>query len=130
MKGRKRHIITDTLGNLLHVKVHPANWHDTTVGGIVFEECLNKYPTLLGISADSGYRGTTVTQVTEILNKTIDVVAKGATSWIVLPMRWVVERTFAWINTCRRLSKDYELSIVSAENFIRLDVISIIIKRF
>lgn len=106
MKGRKRHIITDTLGNLLHVKVHPANWHDTTVGGIVFEECLNQYPSLLGISADSGYRGTTVTQVTEILNKTIDVVAKGATSWVVLPMRWVVERTFAWINNCRRLSKD------------------------
>ncbi|EOH8750354.1 transposase [Enterococcus faecalis] len=98
MKGKKRHIITDTLGNLLHIKVHTANWHDTTVCGIVFEECLNlnQYPSLLCLSADSGYRGTTVTQVTEILNKTIDVVAKGATSWIVLSMRWVVERTFAW----------------------------------
>ena len=97
---------------------------------MVFEECLNHYPSLLGISADSGYRGTTVKQVEGILNKTIDVVAKGATSWIVLPMRWVVERTFAWINNCRRLSKDYELSLFSAENFIRLAFISVIIKRF
>lgn len=100
------------------------------MGGIVFKECLNQYPSLVGISADSGYRGTTVTQVIGILNKTIDVVAKGATSWVVLPMRWVVERTFAWMNNCRRLSKDYELSILSAENFIRLACISVIINRF
>lgn len=43
--------------------IHPANWHDSTVGGVVFEECLDKYPSLQGILADSGYRGTTVKQV-------------------------------------------------------------------
>jgi hypothetical protein len=57
IKGRKRHIATDTQGHLLYVKVHAANIHDTMVGGQIFEQALAKYPTLKGACFDAGYRG-------------------------------------------------------------------------
>ena len=58
IKGRKRHIVTDTQGHLLHVKVHAANIHDTVMGCKVFQEALIKYPRLQGVCADAGYRKT------------------------------------------------------------------------
>ena len=69
VKGRKRHIVTDTQGHLLHVKVHAANIHDTKMGGSVFKEALDKYPSLEGVSADEGYRKTTENFVQHQLKK-------------------------------------------------------------
>ena len=89
VKGRKRHIVTDTQGHLLHVKVHAANIHDTVSGCCVFEEALIKYPTHKGVCADAG-------------------------CWAILAKRWIVERTFAWLGHFRRLSKDFEITIRSA----------------
>jgi transposase len=129
IKGRKRHIVTDTQGHLLYVKVHAANIHDTVSGCSVFEEALRKYPTLKGVCADAGYRKTMEEFVTKVLQKTIDISIRIAAGWVVLPKRWVVERTFSWLNHFRRLSKDYEIAVKSAENIIMIAHAAILIKR-
>lgn len=110
VKGRKRHIVTDTQGHLLHVKVHAANIHDTVGGCMVFQEALRKYPTLEGVCADAGYRKTMEEYVQTTLKKTIEISARITSGWAILAKRWVVERTLAWLGHFRRLSKDYALS--------------------
>ena len=129
IKGRKRHIVTDTQGHLLYVKVHAANIHDTVVGCSVFEQALTKYPTLKGVCADTGYRKTMEEFVTKVLQKTIDISMRIAVGWAVLPKRWLVERTFSWLNHFRRLSKDYEIAVKSAENIVMIAHTAILIKR-
>lgn len=118
IKGRKRHIVTDTHGHLLHVKVHAANIHDTVSGCCVFQETLSKYPSLQGVFADAGYRKTMEEFVKKVLQKSIEISERIQPGWAVIAKRWVVERTFAWLNHFRRLSKDYEISIKSAETII------------
>ena len=118
VKGRKRHIVTDTQGHLLHVTVHAANIHDTVAGGNVFKRALQKYPTLKGVCADAGYRKTMEAFVRTVLKKTILISQRITPGWAVLAKRWVVERTFAWLNHFRRLSKDYEINTNSAETLI------------
>ena len=115
IKGRKRHIVTDTQGHLLHIKVHAANTHDTVAGCLVFKETLEKYPTLKGVCADAGYRKTMEEFVKTVLGKTIEISERITPGWAVLAKRWVVERTFAWLNHFRRLSKDYEITTQSSE---------------
>jgi putative transposase len=130
IKGRKRHVVTDTQGHLLYVKVHAANIHDTTVGGQVFEKALEKYPTLKGALFDAGYRGTTVEYVKNILGKIAEVSSRIVDGWAVLPMRWVVERTLGWLNSTRRLAKDFEVSISSEENFVIISHSMMLLRRF
>lgn len=129
IKGHKRHIVTDTQGHLLHVKVHAANIHDTVMGCKVFEEVLAKYPTLQGVCADAGYRKTMVRFVKKILKRTIEISERIVPGWIVIAKRWVVERTFAWLNHFRRLSKDYEICIRSAENIIMVAHSRLLLRR-
>ena len=109
MKGRKRHIVTDTMGNLLAIKVHAANTHDTKSGIDPAKKAVKKYPTIKGFCADAGYRKTFVLLVFSILGLFVDIVERINPGFEVLPKRWVVERTFAWANHSRRLSKDYEI---------------------
>ena len=116
VKGRKRHIVTDTQGHLLYIKVHAANIHDTVGGCMVFQEALKKYPTLKGVCADAGYRKTMEEYVQNTLKKTIEISARITPGWAILAKRWVVERTLAWLGHFRRLSKDYEISIRVEEN--------------
>jgi transposase len=129
VKGRKRHIVTDTQGHLLHVKVHAANTHDTVAGCVVFDEALKKYPTLKGVCADAGYRKTMEEFVQKVLKKTIEISARITPGWSILPKRWIVERTLAWLNHYRRLSKDYEISIKSAENYVMIAHSILLLKR-
>jgi putative transposase len=129
VKGRQRHIVTDTQGHLLHVKSHPANEHDTIAGCLVFEEALDKYPFLQGVCADGGYRGTFADYVKLALNCLVDIVLKLPEGWTILPKRWVVERTFSWLNGSRRLSKDYEISTDSAESQVKLSHIHLLLRR-
>lgn len=110
---------------MLDVKVHAANIHDTSVGDFMCKETLEKYPSIKGFCADGGYRGTTKNYVEKILNLTIDISKKIKDVFAVIPVRWVVERTFAWINNFRRLAKDFEILTRSAENFIRIAMIRI-----
>ena len=118
VKGRKRHIITDTQGHILQVTVHAANTHDTVAGCEVFEKAVKKYPSLLGVYADAGYRKTMEIFVINVLKKSIEISKRIVKQWSLLPKRWVVERTFSWLNHFRRLSKDYEITTSSAENYV------------
>ena len=130
IKGRKRHIVTDTQGHLLHVEVHAANTHDTIAGGSAFRSALEKYPTLQGVCVDAGYRGTTVEFVRSVLNKTIVVSKRITAGWAVLAKRWVVERTFAWLNGFRRLAKDFEMTASSAASYVIIAHSMMLLKRF
>jgi len=128
VKGRKRHIVTDTMGNLLKVKVHAANIHDTKAGGEVFAGALDKYPTIKGCCADEGYRKT-FEEFVKSLGKTVKISEKiKPKGWAVLPQRWVVERTFGWMSYSRRLSKDYEISTASEENMVMISHIHTLLK--
>ena len=129
VKGPKRHIVTDTNGHLLHVKVHAANIHDTVSGCQVFKEALKKYPSLKGVCADAGYRKTMEEFVQKILKKTIEISERITPGWTVLAKRWVVERTFAWLNHFRRLSKDYKIAVQSAQNIIMIAHSMTLLKR-
>jgi transposase len=130
VKGRKRHVITDTMGNLLIVKVHAANTHDTVAGCDVFKAAIAKYPSILGCHADAGYRGTFVDFVIA-LGKTVKISEKiKPKEWVIFAQRWVVERTLSWFNNSRRLSKDYEISVASSENMVVISNLATLLKRF
>lgn len=128
VKGRKRHIMVDTQGHLHHVKVHAANIHDTKAGCDIFEEVKKKLPTIEAFSADAGYQGTSVDHVKKI-GLRMEISKRIKDKWAVLPKRWVVERTFAWINNCRRMAKDFEILTCSAENFVRIAMIQIMLDK-
>lgn len=128
-KGRKRHIVTDILGCLLAVCVHAANIHDTKSGAYPVALAKEKYPSLKGVCGDQGYCGT-FKEIVESFGLTCDIVEKIAPKgWETLPKRWRVERTFAWFNGYRRLSKDYEISTDSTENMVRIAHSSVLLKR-
>ena len=129
IKGRKRHIVTDTQGHLLHVCVHAANVHDTVAGCHVIEEAFKKYPTLQGVCADAGYRKTFEHYVAQVLQKTVEISSRITQDWAILPKRWVVERTLAWLTHFRRLSKDYEISISSSQNNVIIAHIMLLLNR-
>lgn len=103
------------MGNLLAVKVHAANIHDTKSGIWAAKRTVERYPSIRGFCADAGYRKTFERDVAMILGRKVDISTRIKPEWEVLPKRWVVERTFAWLNHSRRLSKDYEISVSSAE---------------
>ena len=129
VKGRKRHIAVDILGDLLHVKVHAANIHDTKAGCNIFKKTSDKYPSILAFSADAGYRGTSKDYVQDTLKLMIDISKKIKDEFAILPKRWIVERTFAWINNFRRASKDFEILTLTAENVVRIAMIRVTIKK-
>lgn len=130
IKGRKRHIAVDIMGNLLAVKVHAANIHDTVSGIMPAAEALSIYPTIQKFCVDAGYRGTFVEKMKKEFQKNVDVVKRSETGeWKVLPKRWIVERTFAWLNNHRRLSKDYEIRTTSSECMIKIAISYLLLKR-
>lgn len=130
VKGRKRHIVTDTIGNLLTVKVHAANIHDTKAGRAVFQQAKFLYPSLTGVCADAGYRKTFEEFVLFVMQLTIDIKERIAgTSFKILAKRWIVERTFSWLNSSRRLSKDYEITTSSEEAFVKISHLFTLLRR-
>ncbi|WP_395146828.1 IS5 family transposase [Moraxella atlantae] len=124
IKGRKRHILVDTIGNLLGVVVHAANIHDTKAGIMVVDKVLQIYPTIEAISADAGYRKTFEQEVMSHHNIPVDISTKINGEWKIIAKRWVVERNFAWLNNARRLAKDFEVTVLSAESFIKISHIA------
>jgi len=125
IKGRKRHITTDTEGNLLHIEVHKANEHDSIAGCRVLEKTHKKFRSITGFCGDAGYRGTAKKHVEEVLNLAFDISKKIKESFVILAKRWIVERCFAWANNARRLSKDYEINTRTSENMFRISMIRI-----
>ena len=103
---------------LLGVVVHAANIHDTRAGIMVVDKALKTYPTIEAISADAGYRKTFEQDVMNNHNIPVDISTKINGEWRIIAKRWVVERNFAWLNNARRLAKDFEITVLSAESFI------------
>ena len=133
IKGKKRHILVDTLGLLLHAVVHPADIQDRDGGALLLSTLFGAYPFLLKLFADAGYQGpqfaTEVAQVLPYLCVEIVKRSDQTNGFVVLPMRWVVERTLAWLNRCRRLAKDFENLSRNALAFIQLASIRLMLRK-
>ena len=117
------------MGNLLAVVVHAANVHDTKAGIRVAQRAKRKYPTIKRFCADAGYRKSFEEDV-RALGLGVDISERIVPGWRVMPKRWVVERTFAWMNNSRRLSKDYEIIVASAEAICMIAALRTLIARF
>ena len=117
IKGRKRHILTDTCGYLVFILVHAADIQDRDGAVDVLKAIRHRFPWLRHIFADGGYAGDKLKDALATMgNWTIEIIKRSDTAkgFVLLPRRWVVERTFAWLGRCRRLAKDWEHSIASS----------------
>ena len=146
VSGRKRHLLVDTLGLLLKAVVHPANLHDRLGAKLVLGALGSAFPRLQHIWADQGYAGTLRQWTAERLGIELEVVYPWwrqlkrylpdllddmgfAPGFHVLPRRWVVERTFAWLGRSRRLSRDYERLPASSEALIYVTCLRLLLAR-
>ena len=132
IKGRKRHIVTDTQGLVLVVLVHPANIQDVHGAVPVLRALRRLHPNLQHIFADRVYRGPQLRNALADCGPwSIEIVQRppGVKGFQLLPRRWVVERTFAWIGRCRRLAKDFEASIESATAWVMLANLRLLSRR-
>jgi putative transposase len=130
--GRKRHLIVDTLGLLIAVVVHAADIQDYTGAKAVLEKAKGRFPRLKLLWADSMYGRDYLPEWALVAcGFIIEVVkrAAGAIGFVVLPRRWVVERTFAWLGRNRRLSRDYERLPRVSESWIHIAMIKLMLKR-
>jgi transposase len=126
--GRKRHAMVDTDGRTLKLLVHPADVQDRDGAVPLLKLSRGRHPFVERAFADSAYNSPRVTDATSIV---IEIVRKFAdqTGFVVHPRRWVVERTFAWINRNRRLAKDFERSVCSATAFLYAAAALVLVRR-
>lgn len=130
--GRKRHIAVDTLGMVLAVVVHAACWQDYDGACFVFMKMRDKFRQLEVVFADSAYaKNGLVGWVKSHFGWTLQTIKRPVecTGFVVLPKRWIVERTFAWLGRYRRNSKDYEHTIESSQCMIYLSMINLMSRR-
>ena len=137
INGRKRHILTDTCGNLLGVVVTPASVQDRDGAKVLLCLFAHLYLTLKTIFADGGYAGQCEDWVKQMgllfghtglalrIVKRSDVADAPAKGFVLLPMRWIVERTFGWLVKSRRLVRDYERKPRHHEALVYLSMISL-----
>ena len=148
VNGRKRHVLVDTQGLLLKVVVSPANIQDTDGAEVLFERIKGHFPSLKHIWVDGGYKGQFIKMMKKRFKITVEVVKHAwgelkrgvwlpadaeppiiPTGFHVLPRRWVVERTFAWLGMYRRLSKDYEEHLQVSEGMVQIAMINLMRRR-
>lgn len=132
INGRKRHIVTDTIGLMFGLVVHEADIQDRDGAYTVLASIRKSCPWLRHIFADGGYAGPKLRgALGKIGDWTVEIVKRSDTAvgFEVIPRRWVVERTFAWLGRCRRLAKDWEKSIASAEAWINIAHIRLTTRR-
>ena len=131
VKGRKRHIITDSTGLLLAVVVHAANLHDSKAANDVIKLLKGRFKRLVKILADGGYRGELIEKTKTTFGWILEVVLRSdhSTNFSVILKRWVVERTFSWFESYRRLSKDFEYRTDTSEAMIQLAMIKLMLNR-
>jgi transposase len=131
--GRKRHIVVDSMGLLLAVLVTAADVDDAKAAADVFERLEGQPMSRVErMFADTKYHNHNLYKwVAEHERWELVIVSRpeGSVGWVKLPIRWTVERTFAWLGKCRRLSKDRERSTLSSETFIKLAMIQLMLNR-
>jgi transposase len=130
IKGRKRHRLTDTLGLPVAAVVHPADIQDRDGAPLVLASARFLYPWLRHVFADGGYAGAKLATALDNIGRwTLAIVKRCDAGFVVLPRRWVVERTLAWLNRNRRLAKDFEASLESALAWLYLASVKLLIRR-
>ncbi len=132
IKGRKRHILTDTIGLPVGMIVHPADIQDRDGAPTLLARVGSSFPWLRHIFADGGYAGAKLLDALENLGDwTIEIVKRSdvAKGFVLLPRRWVVERTLAWLNRNRRLAKDVEATIESAVTWLYIASVKLMSRR-
>ena len=131
VKGRKEHIIVDTLGLPMAVKIHAANIHDSVGAVDPITQLRFVFPRLKRIIADGGYRGK-LAEFVKNLGWELSVVLRpdeSSKKFQVLPLRWIVERTFSWIENYRRMTTDYEYKTESAEAMLQITFCQIMLRK-
>lgn len=117
----------------MHALVHAADIQDRDGGAMLMATLFGLYPFLLKLYADGGYQGPVFQQAMKAIMAQVDVdIVKRsdqATGFVVLPKRWVVERTLAWLHRCRRLAKDWECLNRKARAFLLLASIRLMVRR-
>ena len=132
IKGRKRHIITDTGGLLVGAMVHAANIQDRDGAPALLASIRYAFPWLRHVFADGAYAGPKLAAaLAELGVWTLEIVKRSAAAkgFVLVPRRWVVERTFAWLGRNRRLAKDFEATIESAEAWLLIASIQLLTRR-
>ena len=131
--GRKRHILVDTQGLLMHAIVHAADIQDRDGGVALMATLFGAFPFLTRLFADGGYRGPQFQAAIgrALARVTVEIVKRSdqAKAFVVLPKRWIVERTLAWLGRCRRLAKDWECLNRKALAFLRLASIRLMLRK-
>ena len=127
--GRKRHIAVDTLGLLLCVVVTAASTQDRDGAHRLLALVREKFSTITLTWADSGYTGRLVVWAKQVLAMTVTIIKRTDPGFVVLPRRWVVERTFAWISKHRRCVRDYETLPAHHEAMVHIAMIMTMSRR-
>lgn len=131
VKGRKRHIVVDTLGLVLWVCIQSADIQDRDGAVDVLTELKRYFQSIIKVFADGGYRGQLIDKIKKQLNIQLEIVKRNELhTFKILPKRWIVERTFAWLDSCRRNSKDYERLTETSKAIIHLSSIRIMLQKF
>jgi transposase len=133
VKGKKRHGLVATRGLVLQALVSPANVQDRDGGRLLFTALGERFPLLVKLFADGAYQGPQFQQALAKLRPPlqIEVVTRRdqTKGFTVLPKRWIVERTLAWLNRCRRLAKDFENRLRYALAFVHLASIRVMVRK-
>jgi transposase len=132
INGRKRHILTDTQGHLVHAVVHSADIQDRDGAPLVLKPIIHRFPWLRHVFADGGYAGRKLTSALKSSSPwTVQIVKRSdrAKGFEIIPRRWVVERTFAWLGRNRRLAKDFEKTVASATAWLFIASVQLCIRR-
>jgi putative transposase len=132
VKGGKRHIVTDTTGLLVGAAVHPADIQDRDGAVLVVDAIHDLFPWLRHLFADSADAGEKLLGALRKFGEwSVQIIKRSAhaVGFEPLPRRWVVERTFAWLNRNRRLAKDFEASIASAKAWLIIASVQLLTRR-
>ena len=133
IKGKKRHLLVDTLGLVLHALVTAANVQDRDGGVLLLSTLFGQFPFLRKLFADRAYAGPVFQDgaTNAIRSLVVEIVKRAdhAKGLVIEPKRWIVERSIAWLNRCRRLAKDWENRNHNALAFLRLASIRLMLRR-
>lgn len=131
VKGRKRHLLVDTLGLVMKVLVTEGDRQDRDGAKLLLVTILGLFPRLKKLWADGAYRGALVEWVKQHCRLELEIVERDPATkgFVLLPRRWVVERTFAWLSRCRRLSRDYEYYPQTSEALVYVAMIRLMTRR-